>query len=728
MSTAINLHPQSKPATVRKILLSVLLTILIYILITMTVSVLNFRKTPGLKYDESLNSYVFSTEFREPGSVCYLSDNWIFVPNITAKTVSLNHYSLEALTDRYPYASNVSISSRSGWNDLGANAEWHNTDEPPKMNQVKNGVDYFCSGLYVTQLAFTKENPTVLLSIPEINGTAYVYCNDRFEGIIGDNAKTHDIDFSFGYSSIPIRCDNGGEALVIIAVSADSRLADPGILSSPALEDKVADTKSLVISAGWFWLIFALVPISIIGGIILAKTFHDRSRLYFLIALEFIFMFYLALDGGYYTTMSFAKTITMNVLFVLLAILSYFFEASLYSEAKEQSSNILFRFDRAVIALAGVVIILINIRGRSIIDLTVLTGINVVYALTVATLSFIKILFYHIKDKNAIFGLESAITFLFMFLSMYDASMKIYNIPVYSTFFLIAFVAIEILIMRNYVHQYRFLENTSEKLRYAVKEKTQYISEINRDLLRTNKKLMENEEARKNVLSNVSHDLRTPITAIRGYAELLMSARKNMKDDQIETYLQNIIKRSTQMERIVSDIVELTRMESNTNEFQFTDVSMAELLDELYMMYEGDLRGTEKRLEIELPETDLLITKADPKKISRVFENLISNAINYTYDEAVIKIKAWREGADLPIEEQRIHITVSDNGIGIPEEEIANIFDRFYRAKNSGKNIKGTGLGLSIVKTITDHHDAEITVTSALGTGTEFHIVMKATY
>ena len=182
------------------------------------------------------------------------------------------------------------------------------------------------------------------------------------------------------------------------------------------------------------------------------------------------------------------------------------------------------------------------------------------------------------------------------------------------------------------------------------------------------------------------------------------------------------------MERIVADIVELTRMESNSNEFSFTDVSMAELLDELYMLYEGDLHGTSKRLTLDLPEDDFLIVKADPKKISRVFENLISNAINYTYDEALIKVRAWRSDADKPVSEQRIHIEISDNGIGIPEEEIAKVFDRFYRAKNSGQNIKGTGLGLSIVKTIIEHHDADISVESRLGSGTTFHIVMKATY
>ena len=201
-----------------------------------------------------------------------------------------------------------------------------------------------------------------------------------------------------------------------------------------------------------------------------------------------------------------------------------------------------------------------------------------------------------------------------------------------------------------------------------------------------------------------------------------------MKPEQRDMYLNNILKRSYQMEQIVSDIVELTRMESNANEFSFMELSIAELLDELVMMYEADMRNTGKKIELEIPEDDNLIVKADPRKFTRVIENLVSNAVNYSNEEALIRIKAWRSNADLPMSEQRIHITVSDNGIGIPEDALPHIFDRFYRAGNSGQNIKGTGLGLSIVKTIIDHHDAEISVESTLGEGTTFHIVMRATY
>ena len=99
----------------------------------------------------------------------------------------------------------------------------------------------------------------------------------------------------------------------------------------------------------------------------------------------------------------------------------------------------------------------------------------------------------------------------------------------------------------------------------------------------------------------------------------------------------------------------------------------------------------------------------------------------YTGEEANISIKAWRTGADLPIDKQKIHVTVSDNGIGIPEDSLSRIFDRFYRAKNSGVNIKGTGLGLAIVKLICDKHEARITVQSKIGIGTTFEVVFNAT-
>ena len=216
--------------------------------------------------------------------------------------------------------------------------------------------------------------------------------------------------------------------------------------------------------------------------------------------------------------------------------------------------------------------------------------------------------------------------------------------------------------------------------------------------------------------------------AIRKAHELILSSQDNLSPEQRNAYLSNIVRRSEQMERIVADIMELTRMESSDSDFHFTSVSISEMLDELVVMYSMDLEDTDKHLSLDLPPMDSLIVKADPAKFSRVFENLISNAINYTGPKANIVVKAWRSGDLSHISTQKIHISVSDDGIGIPEQDMPRIFDRFYRAHNSGINIKGTGLGLAIVKLICDKHDAEIKVTSKLGEGTTFEIIIGASY
>ena len=350
------------------------------------------------------------------------------------------------------------------------------------------------------------------------------------------------------------------------------------------------------------------------------------------------------------------------------------------------------------------------------------------YGLVVMLISLVKTVLRYFNERSNTLTILLCYTYFvyLIFISILMDSIVVYMLPNYSFIFVIAVIVAEITFLTEFIRQQRQLTKSAATLKRQVREKTVFISEINRDLVENNKKLVEGELARKNVLSNVSHDLRTPITAIRGYAELLLSSGKDMPDAQIISYLTNIVKRSEQMERIVSDIIELTRMEANNAEFQFTNISMSEMLDELVTMYSLDLEESTKHIELEIPNDDLLIVKADPKKISRVFENLISNAINYTEGEARIAVRAWRSNGNMALSEQQVHISVSDNGIGIPAEEVGKIFDRFYRAKNSGINIKGTGLGLAIVKLICDRHNAKIMVTSEIGKGTTFEIIMPA--
>lgn len=653
-----------------------------------------------------------------------LDDGWYFVPNVTCASYEAGDYRFTQLYN-YAYYENVSISKEYGWNDLGKDSSLVNIYGNPDLTPVEG--THFVSAMYMTRIVLVPNTDTIYLHLDEINGHGKVYCNGREVGAIdgGDKIK---LDISHSSKSYPVRSNSNSILDICIIVESDSRIANPGMTVSPSLTSNNDESKFLVAGSIWFSYQLIIFFTCLLGGFILVRTFANRQNLYIAFALESLYLVYTAIDNRFVMVPLIAKAIICQSIIVALIVLSYGFISYLFNTKENTEKHKILKYDFIIVSLIGILILVMEFTLRKV-TAGLYPAVSTLTLMTFTVIaSVIKICFVYEPSKNTSIAFIFIAAYMHTIIYMINRSTTLLGIKMYTIYFVILFFVILFIYTRSYVKQYNELSNISTRLQYLLKEKTQHISEINKDLYATNKKLLENEEARKNVLSNVSHDLRTPITAIRGYAELILSSGANMKPEQVNNYLGNIVKRSNQIERIVSDIVELTRMESSANEFQFMDVSMAELLDELYMMYESDIRDTQKKMEIDLPDTDLLMVKADPKKISRVFENLISNAINYTYDEALIKIRGYREGADLPVSEQKVHIIISDNGIGIPQEELDKVFDRFYRAKNSGKNIKGTGLGLSIVKTILDHHDASITVNSTLGSGTEFHIVMNATY
>ena len=294
--------------------------------------------------------------------------------------------------------------------------------------------------------------------------------------------------------------------------------------------------------------------------------------------------------------------------------------------------------------------------------------------------------------------------------------------------FLLLFLAIgfTLYFVKDYVNTYEKLADNNRNLESAVEEKTKYISRVNQDLLQNHQKLIENEEARKKMMSNVSHDLRTPITAIRGYVELMMNAKEPLPREQELQYLSNMHTRSVQMEQLISDLVQLTRMESENDTIELMPISIKEMVGDLYQLYHAECEGSEKIISFHAPEDDDLLIDGDPKKLLRVFENIIVNAMKYTHDDGKIDITCHRYNDPAMLGGNAVEVIIKDNGVGIPENEVPYVFDRFYRAENSGINKTGSGLGLSIVKSVVDKHGGKIWVESEEGVGSEFHIVFKA--
>lgn len=671
----------------------------------------------------------------------HVNTGWTFVPNISPDmaNASLEHESSDmsdsdywpsdVLINHRAYAENVRIRDTwRGWFDYNYSAYWHNTDSIVSYQRFEIEDEEMISAAYVGHFECDKDIKSLSLTFHKFNGTAWVFCNGKYIDKIGARTPVFNLNAFADYCTV---IPEDGRLDIVIVVACTPKVANPGILSEPIIETGTANDVRTVVTAGHFSIVMLIFFVAIIVGsnIILSSTKNRWLFVSFFISFAAILLYYLT-DCRFVSVDSHLRA-DLRFVFLILASSTAFLENSQYfSTSKAQSKFALLRKAHYIVFVVGLTMVVIYYIFDIFTGTLLPEFVALMFALATVTLSiFIDLFFYNKENQRVLlWALLFSLMFLVLYLTILMDSMIVYTIPTYSNIFVIFSLIAEVTLVSTYINQQREIKRNAAVLKRQVREKTVFISEINRDLVLTNKRLLEGEVARKNVLSNVSHDLRTPITAIRGYAELLLSAQDTLSLEQRNSYLSNIVRRSEQMERIVSDIMELTRMESSDSDFHFTSVSIAEMLDELVVMYSMDLEDTEKHLSLDLPSRDSLIVKADPAKLSRIFENLISNAINYTNPQAEIKISAWRTGDVSHIATQKIHVTVEDNGIGIPEQDLPRIFDRFYRAHNSGVNIKGTGLGLAIVKLICDKHDAEINVTSTLGEGTKFEIVMSASY
>lgn len=222
------------------------------------------------------------------------------------------------------------------------------------------------------------------------------------------------------------------------------------------------------------------------------------------------------------------------------------------------------------------------------------------------------------------------------------------------------------------------------------------------------------ESLRKEFVANVSHELRTPLTFIKGYVETL---REGGANDPIKTreFLETINKHVIQLTNLVEDLLELSKLESGSDILKYRSVNIGELISRIAESFKTAFDQKKQQLCIDI-EQGLTAIQADPDLLERAISNLLSNANKYTPDGGKIKIEA-REGPNF------VEIVVSDNGIGIPSEDLPRIFERFYRVdKSRSREMGGTGLGLAIVKHIVQLHNGTIEASSKLGEGSTFTI------
>ncbi|UCD84863.1 MAG: GAF domain-containing protein [Deltaproteobacteria bacterium] len=239
--------------------------------------------------------------------------------------------------------------------------------------------------------------------------------------------------------------------------------------------------------------------------------------------------------------------------------------------------------------------------------------------------------------------------------------------------------------------------------------------EEQRDLQARVIRYQEMDKLKSDFLSNVSHELRTPMTSVKAYSTILLDEIDELDRDNQEKFLNIIIKESDRLIRLISDLLDLQKIEAGKIEWKYEDINLSDLLKETVEVFSGGAR--DKKIEIiERVEAKLPIISGDRDRLFQVITNLLSNAIKFSPEGGRIVVSAE---ANL----DEILISVKDNGRGIPEDMRERIFDRFQQVDNSAwEKTKGTGLGLAIAKEIVEHHKGRIWVESELNKGSDFKI------
>jgi two-component system phosphate regulon sensor histidine kinase PhoR len=215
------------------------------------------------------------------------------------------------------------------------------------------------------------------------------------------------------------------------------------------------------------------------------------------------------------------------------------------------------------------------------------------------------------------------------------------------------------------------------------------------------------EQARRDFVANISHELRTPLTVLRGYLELL----ENHPADDVGDSVKRMLGQALQMQTLLDDLLELSRLQDDVLRDEETVVNVPTLLMQLKEQAE-ELSRDNHQLIFKV-DSNILLTGSSAD-LESAFSNLITNAIKYTPRGGTIQVR-WERGPNGP------RMVVHDTGIGIPRRDIPRLTERFYRVgSDRARETGGTGLGLAIVKHVLKAHQAELSINSVLGEGSQF--------
>lgn len=245
---------------------------------------------------------------------------------------------------------------------------------------------------------------------------------------------------------------------------------------------------------------------------------------------------------------------------------------------------------------------------------------------------------------------------------------------------------------------------------FNTKSDIKEINDLANTLSKAGVELLKTEELRRELMANVSHDLKTPLTMIKAYAEMVRDLTYKNKEKR-NNNLNVIIEEADRLNILVNDILELSKIQSGTDELNISEFNITCLIKDIIKRY--DILVQKENYQFILNADEECIIKADKKRIEQVIYNLINNAINYTGNDNKVYINI--------IKNDNIKIEIVDTGKGIKSKDLNLIWDKYYKTdKKHKRNVYGTGLGLSIVKNILVKHKFQYGVESTINKGTIF--------
>lgn len=354
--------------------------------------------------------------------------------------------------------------------------------------------------------------------------------------------------------------------------------------------------------------------------------------------------------------------------------------------------------------------------------------LSVVFCISIYTLDYLAVLTVLV---TAILALEyhlfytklSFNYYAYMILGLIMTVVNLINDQFILTWIFVGFAIIEcirifLMALIHYPSAISELKELNEDLERRVGQRTTELSLANHQLTQANAELQQLDQMKTAFVSQASHDLRTPLTAIKGSLDNLSIGIAGELTEKQQRILQRAIRSVDRLTDLINDILDLNRIESGRVVLEKRDFSLRESVASL--VQENKPAADQKGIQLifEKPD-DSCFVHADPGKIERVIGELIGNAVKYTNENGSVSVC-------LTHNRDYVTVAVHDNGVGLSPDACKKIWDRFYRVPETQHSAKGSGLGLSIAKEVVEMHGGQIFVSSELGKGTTFAIQLQS--